>query len=399
MSSFVLLVSLSEKNNTLTRIVLFIYGLSCVINGLQLVLIEWIIFVNSERDNVCSCPPFECTCGKWNYQCSPKLAHSPPYAQKRLNLCAPAYCDIASGSGMQSLSIEIDTNKHLRHSNATLSHYQTESCFQAGYQNISMQNPLYFQPKHYDASYYTGQPCREVIPQGQMNKSCEKQDLNEMRRYSKRNRSTFETSTSGIDKLHDDSEFFDFSSKRIKPESPVPLPDCGRLSNDGNQQYQRNQHVSYDGQSSFFDDNIDLLSSPFETDMYSSLVQRFNETNTTGSEQPNCNVISTSAANMTEMKTSNSKDQLTRQKSCDNTAALFGSPTRNRSGDSATTVNDQTHVSTSSFPSHSQCMMPDSGAYGQSCLYDYDQRYPAQTPLTTQSNYCNHSINITLRYK
>lgn len=359
---------------------------------------ENIFFYISEKDNVCSCPPFECTCDKWNYQSSPKLAHSPPFAQKRLNFCAPAYCDIASGSGMQSLSIEIDTNKHFRHSNATLSHYQSESCFQSslqGFQNISMQNPLYFPPKPLDPGFYGGQSCRETVPQTHGSRSCDKMDMADMRRYSKRSRSLFETS-SAVDKIHEDSEFFDFSAKRIKPESPVSLPDCGRSANEGNESFQRNRPVNYDSQNSFFDDNIDLLSSPFETDIYSSLVQRFNETNNTCNEQSQTNVTPTNPPNLTELKSA--KDQAARQKSCENT--VFGSPVRNRSGDSTPTVNDQVHVTnTSSFPSHSQCMMNDMGGFGQSCLFDCEQRYQSQAPLTTQSNYCNHSINITLRYK
>lgn len=348
---------------------------------------------------MCSCPPFECTCGKWNLQTSPKVAHSPPFAAKRLNFCAPAYCDIASGSGMQSLSIEIDTNKHLRHNNATLSHYQTESCFQTSIQgipNISVQNPLYYQGKTFDPGYYSSPLYREsALPHTQTGRSCETQDSGEIRRCSKRNRTMFE-SIHSMEKANNDSEFFDFSSKRIKSESPGTLTDCARPCSvmDGGQSFQRHQSVNYENQSNFFDDSIDLLSSPFETDIYSSLVQRFNETTTTCSEQSQ-STVSTSTSNLTELKVT--KDHLFRQKACENIA--YGSTQRNKNGDSASTVNDPLYSSTSSFPSHSQCMMTDVAGLGQPCSFDYDQRYQPQAPLTSQSNYCNHSINITLRYK
>lgn len=301
---------------------------------------------------------------------------------------------------MQSLSIEIDTNKHLRHTNTTLSHYQAESCFQTSLQalpNFPVQNPYCFQSRPFETSHYSTQTCRDMMmPAHNSNRSCEKQDAAELRRYSKRNRTMFETSNS-IDKAYTGSDVFDFSSKRIKPEDPMTLTDCTRscATSDGNQSFQRNQHVSYDSQGSFFDDSIDLLSSPFETDIYSSLVQRFNETSSACSEQQQPTVSTTSGTNLTELKPI--KDKTNRQKSCENN--VF--PTsRDRNGNSGTTVNDSTLLSSqSSFPSHSQCMMSDVPGLGQSCAFDYDQRYQPQTPLTTQSNYCNHSINITLRYK
>lgn len=359
---------------------------------------------------MCSCPPFECTCPRWNFQGSPKLANSPPFPAKKLNFYGPAFCEIPPGTGMQSLSIEIDTNKHINHPNnyglyppdlqnslppSFVSNVPQMSTFPI----VQNQSSCY-EPRQSDIFPTSGSVFRDSSAGSTMSRrSCDRLEPTSSAQLflpSKRYRSS---DTFGFyDKPCSETDAYGSPPKRIKSEHISTMSDCSRNS------IAQNTHSRPDSGDVLFEDSMDLLNSPFETDIYTSLVQRFNDGNDTDSQsqtvQVNPTSTTSSAANFAELKSTQSLD--TRAKSCQDIyqsslSRNVDNQYRNCSTEPIQTTSDSScSANNSYFPLHSQCMMPDSPV--PSCNYDYDQRLPHQQ-LSSQSQYCNHSINITLRYK
>lgn len=357
---------------------------------------------------MCSCPPFECTCARWNLQGSPKVANSPPFPAKKLNFYAPAFCEIPSSSGMQSLSIEIGTNKHLNHSNSygLYPHDQSlppalvsnasqisnfpivpnqTSCYEARQSDFYPTSVTGFRDTNVNANF-SRYSCDRLEPTGQA----------QLYLHPKRYRPALE-SCNILDKSCSEHDGFSSSAKRIKSENVVALPECTRSNTLAPNQTIHTRNDNGDG---LFDESLDLLSSPFETDMYSSLVQRFNEgvDNTPQTQAMLTNQMSAAAmsTSFTELKSTQSME--TRPRSCQqvlpgSTPRLVDNSFRNCNTEPIQSTTDAAYSGNPGyFPLHSQCMVPET----PSCSYDYDQRLSHQQ---SQSPYCNHSINITLRYK
>ena len=359
---------------------------------------------------MCSCPPFECTCSRWGFQASPKVANSPPFPAKKLNFYGPAFCEIPSGSGMQSLSIEIDTNKHLNHSNnyglfphdiqpnlpppfvpnvSQMSSFpmvsNQTSCFDTRQSDFYQASTAGFREPNYNSNY-SRRSCDRLDHSGQA----------QLFLPSKRYRSAME-SCNVFEKSEND--IYCSPVKRIKSENSVTLTDCTVAPN----QSMNSRNENTEG---LFDESVDLLNSPFETDIYSSLVQRFNDgsLNSTQSQGSLTNLTPTSSvsSNLAELKTAQSQDS--RPRSCQeilpgSTPRIVENAFRNCNTEpiqSSTEPFSGISGNSGYFPLHSQCMAQETS--NQSCSYDYDQRLSHQQ-AQTQSQYCNHSINITLRYK
>lgn len=359
---------------------------------------------------MCSCPPFECTCSRWNFQGSPKVANSPPFPSKKLNFYGPAFCEIPSGSGMQSLSIEIDTNKHLNHTNnySLFPHdiqtglppsFVPNASQMSGFPAVPSQSSC-FEARQTDFYQPSGAGFRESsFNSNYSRRSCERLEHSGQAQLflpSKRYRSAME-SCNIFDKS--EQEVFSSSVKRIKSENVVTLSDCTRSTLPPNQP----MNTRNDTGDGLFDEGLDLLSSPFETDLYSPLVHRFNDGGIHSTQAPTLNSSPVSSApvstSLAELKPAQALES--RPRSCQeilpgSTPRIVENSFRNCNTEPLQTTTEAFSSNSGYFPLHSQCMGPDTS--NQSCSYDYDQRL-AHQQAQCQSQYCNHSINITLRYK
>ncbi|XP_052777855.1 chorion-specific transcription factor GCMa-like [Mya arenaria] len=344
-----------------------------------------------ERDDMCSCSPFECTCGnKWNYHGSPRVASSPPFGSKRLALYPSDHCDIQSPTGMQSLSIEIDTNKRLRH-NANGSYYTNEPCLQTHYPsmgsvtNVPSQSHVYPSSRPYEASYFSSQNTREPFP------------LRPFAAQESQYSRPLKRTHIGMDspRTPDGEEAAEFPLKRVKTENYSSFPACSRQTLPVDNAHVQNEQ--FDPVSAPFDDTVDLLSNPFDTDIYTSMVQRLNQSCSSIEERQHIvpSRQTDHSNKLLELKSNKCQDNKLKTNSntvCDASPSCAEAQYRGNSSCQASSESNP-FTNPNYFPLYSQCMLDGN----PSC--SYDQRYSSQSPISTPSNYCNHSINITLRYK
>ena len=379
-------------------------------------------FFISEKEFVCSCPPFECTCSRWSHQTSPRIASSPPFA-KRLNFYGPAHCDIPATSGMQSLSIEIDTNKPLNYTN-TYPYMQNE-LQQSRYQN-SYFNSAQYLPPYSNYSCGNSGSCGDFKQNDSYSFSSKdffnSSDLSSRRscentsfpvfKSSRRHRSTADLSSNFV--FCEDAPHSVESIKHIiKPEIKTDIHDGHQGPNRScsvSKEQQNMQTASApfeDAGEPLFDDNLDMIGSAFDTDIYTPLLQRFNENISNAAERQTAQIASatnnSSGGSITQLAELKSvKQSESRQRSGLDT--FHGATPKclenqfMKSFDQMQVVSESLHYgNTNYFP------LPSYGGTQETSMaqarnYDIDSRYPHQQ-LTPNSAYCNHSINITLRYK
>ncbi|KAH3809338.1 hypothetical protein DPMN_137701 [Dreissena polymorpha] len=328
---------------------------------------------------------------------------------------------------MQSLSIEIGPNKRAYHpNNATLfpsdtfapSHFPNTSALH--YRSMTSQSAVSMQGRAPDHAQFPVPSDRSYGRQDAYSRRyCDQLDTFDYphRKTLKRNRQFFD-SANAFDKIYNDCYNVDALTKRIKSEMPSNPPDCSRLlvdTHDSSSCYE-SQTLQFHGSASEMDDSLDLLSSPFDTDFYTSMIQRLDSAASVGDmnkgssatfspDQNSQLANNTSVQTSAELKSSNRFSDNGRQKAgiatdrsqCSVQQQSYQDSGITRGDNSVTNDNASHYANPNCFPLYSQCMMAD--VTNPSCTYDFDQRFSGQSPLSSASNFCNHSINITLRYK
>ena len=207
------------------------------------------------------------------------------------------------------------------------------------------------------------------------------------------------------------SSSFDPFAKRVKPEVKTEFDNCARIIKGEDSTKSTDFSSASDD---LFDVNNDFLNSAFDTDMYSSMLQRIAdcqlpdtvEKDKTQTTIPSSSLPPTTQfAELKPIKTTETKPKPYQE-------ALLGTAPKNieaqfaRSYDYMTSMSETSSmVKTSLAHQQSEFFLPDVEPSFQTPS-EFDSRFKNgqedRGPIVTkpgQQPYCNHSINITLRYK
>ena len=203
---------------------------------------------------------------------------------------------------------------------------------------------------------------------------------------------------------------FEPFTKRVKPEIKNEFDNCARIAKEVDSAKTADFSTTNDD---LFDVNNDFLNSAFDTDMYSTMLQRITDCQLPDSleKDKSQNMIPSSLPQTTQfaelkpIKTTEPKPKPFQE-------ALLATAPKNieaqfaRSYDYMTNMSETSSmVKTSLAHQQQQFFLPDVEPTFQAPT-EFDSRVKAgqedRGPATSKSGqqpYCNHSINITLRYK
>ena len=369
---------------------------------------------------MCSCPPFECTCHTWKSQRSPRLASSPPCPTKRLNFFGPSACDVAAGPSMHSLSIEIGPNQFLN-TNPSFDCLTTgmplqdpapmdNVNFMSSYPNTSCGTSLYSDSRQYEQLYYN--PAESFYRESGDFRSRSFLQSTSGTNFKRQRISGAFPDFIDTDHLQSgiNSTGFEPFTKRVKPEVKSEFDNCARIIKDEDCTKSADFSSSNDD---LFDVNNDFLNSAFDTDMYSSMLQRIAdcqlpdtiEKDKSQTTIPSSMATTTQFAELKPIKSTESKPKPYQE-------ALLATAPKNieaqfaRSYDYMTNMSETSSMVKTSLPhKQSEFFLPDVEPSFQAPT-DFDSRFKTSQeergPIVSKSGqqpYCNHSINITLRYK
>ena len=197
--------------------------------------------------------------------------------------------------------------------------------------------------------------------------------------------------------------------RRVKPEVKTEFDSCSRIIN---KEPECIKPVEFtDNQEDLFDVSNDLLSSAFDTDVYSSMLQRITDYPFPDSLEKDKSIIPnslTSTSQFAELKPIRTTDAKPKQYQ----EALLATAPKNIEAQFARSYDYMTNMSETSslirnslVHQQSQFFLPDidsslqaSSEFDSRLKPNQDDRNQVQTKAGQQP-YCNHSINITLRYK
>jgi len=304
---------------------------------------------------------------------------------------------------MQSVSIEIDTNKRLGHTGSG-PHCSGDQCYPpshypayGSFSNMLQQSHVYPPPP---SRGYAQPPCMSSQTPRDQYVVDDRRQYDCQEAFYDRSLKRTHSEIGGMCSPESGQELIDFQNKKIKTEVYDTYPTSTRQALETS----RTPHEQFDLTDDAFDDPMDLLSNPFDTDIYTSMAQRLTQPLPGAEDRQQVVPTRPSDGSCSRMTPTDSKLGKIADKSKQDAAqcnitpndTYLDSNTQFRGNNPCQQVSDPSHVQgTSYFPLYSQCMMGESG--NPSC--SYDQRYSAQPPLSSHNNYCNHSINITLRYK
>ncbi|KAK3611513.1 hypothetical protein CHS0354_016445 [Potamilus streckersoni] len=383
--------------------------------------------LRNERDIICSCPPFECTCGQWTKQISPRVASSPPCSTKRLNLRAPGIFDFPSASRMRSLSIEIGTNQYPNSRFRPEPPFYTEPPYSVN-TSMDMYDDSNFLPamrgpfETPSCQRSTGEMCPfNTMPLacGDVGSEMQTRPFNfEDTRYRNYNLSYDSSESSFLFSNETTRSSNDLVFKKVKHETKSSTDTCAIMNTDSRESNDSpalaesstrdlgSREFGSFGTSELYND-LDCYSNLFDTDIYSSFISRIGDQPMLEKEQasysapPNSTMI-----HLAELKPIRQQDSRHR---LDQEVLLPSAP--------------RTVDSIISRPHDYMYNCPDSSAFlgqipnnifaqtsfqevtnTQTRNTEYDGRYrychdSHQQGSSTQKPYCNHSINITLTYK
>ena len=204
---------------------------------------------------------------------------------------------------------------------------------------------------------------------------------------------------------------YETSTRRVKPEIKSEFDSCSRISNKELDGVKTAEFT--DNQEDLFDVSNDLLSSAFDTDVYSSMLQRITdyplpdslEKDKTLNLIPNSLAATSQFAELKPIRTTEAKPKQYQE-------ALLATAPKNFEAQFARSYDYMTNMSETSslirnslVHQQSQFFVPDIESSFQASS-EFDSRFKSNQDDRTQVQskpgqqpYCNHSINITLRYK
>ena len=202
---------------------------------------------------------------------------------------------------------------------------------------------------------------------------------------------------------------FETSTRRVKPEVKSEFDSCSRISN---KELESGKQAEFsDNQDDLFDVSTDILNGAFDTDVYSNMLQRITDCQLPEAQEkdkaliPNSLASTSQFAELKPIRTAEAKPKPYQE-------ALLATAPKNIEAQFARSYDYMTNMSETSsliknslVHQQSQFFLPDLESSFQASS-EYDSRFKTgqddralAPPKSGQQPYCNHSINITLRYK